>query len=60
MKNNKNQNVYSVGVLKNEDGTIKVYDALKLVKKNQYSSRWQKANSREVARELNRGKLVIK
>lgn len=51
---------YSLGVMRLENNTYKVFDAQKLVKKNQFSRHWAPVDSREVARELNRGRLEIK
>lgn len=50
---------YSLGVVET-DGVFKVVDSYLLQKLNQYKQNWRKVDSREVARNMNRGKLVIK
>ncbi len=41
------------------DGTFKVASVQKLVSVNQYKRRWEQVPSREFARALNRGQLII-
>lgn len=54
----KNYKFYSVGLL--QDGSnFKIVDSYLFQKVNQHRQDWYKVNSRSVARQLNRGKLVI-
>ncbi len=41
------------------DGSFKVASVQKLVSVNQYKRRWEQVPSREFARALNRGNLII-
>lgn len=50
---------YSLGVVEN-GGTFKVVDTYMLQKVNQHAQNWRKMDSREVARAMNRGKLLVK
>ena len=50
---------YSLGVVE-ANGVFKVVDSYVLQRVNQYKRDWQRVDSREVARNMNRGKLVIK
>ncbi len=44
----------------NRNGSYKLVHSAKLVAKNQYSNRWKPVESRQLARELNKGTIVIK
>ena len=50
---------YSLGVVEN-GGTYKVVDTYMLQKINQHKRDWRKVDSREVARAMNSGKLLVK
>ena len=52
-------NFYSVGLVEN-NGVFKVVDGFEYKKVNQYAMDWERTDSRDLARALNRGKLVIK
>lgn len=51
--------LYSLGILEN-NGVFKVVNSYMLQKVNQHSQNWRKTDSREVARAMNRGKLLVK
>lgn len=42
------------------NGTFKLFKIKKLVSINQYRRQWESCDSREIARKLNKAKLVIK
>lgn len=50
--------LYSVGLLQ-EGPNFKVVDSYLLQSVNQYKRDWRKVNARNVARQLNRGNLVV-
>lgn len=52
-------NFYSVGLVE-KNGVFKLVDGFEYRRVNQFSRNWARTDSRELARELNRGKLVIK
>lgn len=52
-------NFYSVGLVE-QNGVFKVMDGFEYRKVNQYWADWRRTDSRELARAVNRGKLVIK
>lgn len=58
MKQNQSK-FYSLGVVEN-GGNFKVVDTYMLQKINQHKQNWRKVDSREVARAMNRGKLLVK
>ena len=53
------ENKYFVELLET-NGQFKVNLAKKLIPLNQHKNTWKRVNARNVARELNVGKLVIK
>lgn len=57
---NQNQSkLYSLGILESK-GVFKVVDSYMLQKVNQHKQNWRRTDSREVARAMNRGKLLVK
>jgi len=58
MKNK--QTKYWAELVVNQDNVVKVKVAKKLVGVNQHVRHWVPTNSRNLARKLNRAKLVIK
>lgn len=52
-------NFYSVGLVE-QNGMFKVVDSFEFKRANQYTGNWRKTDSRDLARMLNRSKLVIK
>lgn len=57
-KSTNNGQFYSVGLVENNN-TFQVVDSFKLNRVNQYKQEWRRTNSRDVARMLKRGKLVV-
>lgn len=52
-------NFYSVGLVE-QNGVFKVVDSFEFKRINQFARNWQRTDSRDLARALNRSKLVIK
>lgn len=52
-------NFYSVGLVES-NGVFKVVDSFEFKRVNQFARNWQRTDSRDLARNLNKGKLVIK
>ena len=52
--------LYMAFVKKTTSGTYKFVHCSKLVGKNQFKRTWRPINSRQLAREVNKGSLVIK
>ena len=57
--NRSRPNVYSVMVVE-QNNNFELLDVFTLKGVNQYKETWEKTQSRELARRMNKGKLVIK
>lgn len=52
-------NFYSIGLVE-KNGTFKIVDSFEYKRVNQFARTWQRTDARDLARNLNRGTLVIK